>query len=95
MPIGVDDVFIDLDNGLLHYADEEGQTTTLQFVDDATCHGDSDAWRFLVLPALDSERLFREGTLCDFRSSVAVATPSAANQETVLATLDQASQLCS
>lgn len=95
VPVGIDDVSFD-PIGLLTYrvgVDGVDVEERLQVFDDGTCTADSEAWRFIVRPVLDPDRLRREGILCDIYTSLVVADAEPANTSTVLDALGGRSTL--
>lgn len=94
VPVGVDDSGADLMTGLVRFSWGDGESGTIQFLDDPTCTMESDAWRFLLRQNLDADLLYRTGVLCDAVAALESASPAPANLATMLAVFDRAEHLC-
>lgn len=95
VPIGVDDSSADLATGIVWFSWGDGESATIQVLDDPTCKVESDAWRFLLRQNIDADLLYRTGVLCDAVEALESASPPPANLETVLTALDRSRELCS
>lgn len=95
LPASVDDSGLVLEQGLLTLRWGDGESASLQVLDDKTCTADTQAWKLLIRPNLDADTLHRAGVLCRFNDALLQDASTLANAVTVMEELSTAEELCS